>query len=187
MTSFAEPTDLPSALNDADRKQQALDRATDLIRGELDGQLITKVDDDTVTLSGDGRRLLQLPQIPVISVASVVVQLGADRQTTLSEGVDYLVHGDGRLEHLGYGWPRGWDVVVTYSHGYAEVPRDLMRLTAQLADRILDGSLRVRSVQETIGDKQTSITYLQPASGQADPFDGADRKMLEKYRLSPLP
>lgn len=183
MAAFAQPIDLPSGQDEAARQQSALDRATDLIRGALDGQLITRVDDDVAVLTGTGRRFLQLPQAPIVSVASVVVG-GA----TYTEGVDYEVNVDlNALTRLGYAWPRTGLVRVTYTHGFDTVPEDLARLCAALADRVLDGSLQVRSVQESIGSKQSSVTYLHPASGRAELFSDADERVLDGYRLTLLP
>jgi hypothetical protein len=183
VTAFADTTDLPSGKDATGRQLDALARATDLIRGALGGQQIVRVEDDVVTLEGNGRWILQLPQVPVVAVTSVVV--GGLVHTA---GIHYTVASDtGRLTSLGYPWPVGARVVVTYTHGYDFVPEDLARLCASLADKILDGSLRYRSVQESIGSKQSSISYLQPASGNPQPFDAADEQVLDKYRLSLLP
>jgi len=136
-----------------------------------------------VTLTGNGRRLLQLPQIPVVSVSSVVAD-GA----TLTRGVHFDLFEEQALSSLGYSWPRGGQVVVTYTHGYGTVPEDLVRLCGQIADRILDGTLGVRSVQESMGTKQTSVTFHSLAlAGDDSVFSLADQRILDGYRLHPLP
>jgi hypothetical protein len=178
--SFAEATDLPSGQDQAARQVDALARATDLIRAALGGQQVTRVDDDTVILEGNGRRVLQLPQIPVIAVGSVAVN-----GTTRAVGTDFTVTRDGRLTALGYPWPVGAQVTVTYSHGYDLVPEDLARLCAALADKILAGTIGVRSMQESIGTKQSSVTYA--ATGSNSVFDDSEQAILDKYRLHPLP
>jgi len=184
MAAFAQATDLPSGQDEATRRQAALERATDLIRSALGGQLITRVKNDVIMLTGNGRRILQLPQIPVVSVASVVVSLGGRSRTTLTEDVDFTVHNDGRLVSLGYPWPRGGDVTVVYTHGYDAVPDELARLCAALADKDLTGSLGVRSLQESIGTKSSSITYA--ATGESV-FTPSEDRILDRYRVQPLP
>lgn len=183
MPAFAQTTDLPSALDAEGKQISALDRATDLIRGALDGQLITRMDNDTVTLAGNGRRTLQLPQVPVTSVASVTMNHGYP--TALVADQHYTVTRDGRLVSLAYPWPVGAQITVVYSHGYDSIPEDLARLCAALADKILTGTVGVRSVQESIGTKQSSVTYA--ATGSSSVFDDSEQRVLDKYRLSPLP
>lgn len=184
---FATVGDLPSQQDQATRQADALAQATDLIRAAT-GQVITRVTDDTVVLPGDGRMILQLPQIPVISVTSVNLTLGTNRLVPLNQGIDYLWHEDGRLESLYRNWLLGWDVVVVYTHGYDVVPGDLVRLTGQLADRILDGTLGARTVSEAIGQKNMSITYPTPrSSGVIDVFDDAQKAIIAKYTPAFLP
>jgi hypothetical protein len=187
VTSFGQTTDLPSGQDEAAHQQTALAQATDLIRGALGGQTIVRVDDDTVVLPSPGRRLLQLPQAPIVSVTSVTsVAIGS---ATFTEGTDYEVDGElNALARLGYSWPRGGLVRVTYTHGYDTVPEELARLCGRIADQLLDGTLGARSVQESIGTKQTSVTFHSLALAGGDSvFALADLRMLDGYRLPLLP
>lgn len=175
MTAFAEPGDLADSLDEAGKKQRALERATDAIRGAT-GQTITRVADDVVTIPGLGRRLIQLPQAPVVSIASVTID-----GLPLIRDLHYEVLEAGVLRRLGCSWPRG-PVVVTYTHGYADVPEDLVRLCAAIADRFLDGTAGVKSESETVGDRQWQVAY------EAAGLFGPDAELiLDSYRLEPLP
>jgi hypothetical protein len=184
MAAFGQTSDLPSGQDEATRQQTALAQATDLIRGALGGQRITLVTDDVVVLPGPGRRLLQLPQKPIVSVTSVAIG-----SATFTEGTDYEVDAElNALARLGYSWPRGGVVRVTYTHGYDTVPEELARLCGRIADRILDGTLGARSVQESIGTKQTSVTFHSLAlAGDDSVFALADQRLLDGYRLPLLP
>ena len=185
MTAFAASVDLPSTKDTAGQQADALNRATDLIRGALGGQQIIRVDDDTTVLKGNGRRILQLPQIPVVSVTSVTINQGGYYPNLLTPGIHYTVDAGGRLRALGYPWPSGWDITVVYTHGYDTVPEELSRLCAALADKILAGTLGVRSMQESIGTRQSSVTYAATASSAV--FDDSERAVLDKYRPEPIP
>lgn len=196
---FARSEDLPSQQDTATKAQMALAQATDMIRAALGGQQITKVTGDTVTLAGNGRRILQLPQIPVTAVTSVTINLGGAYPNQLTPDVHYTWDGaTGLLTALAYPWPRDWDVTVVYSHGYDTVPDDLIRLCASVADKILAGTVGVKAVQESIGTKQSSITYITPttrsssgggarASSGVVLFNDAEELILDQYRLDLTP
>jgi hypothetical protein len=158
MAAFATVADVeersPSVYT-PDEYQQVLvilEEVSDEIRAAT-GQTITQVVGDVVTLEGNGRRLLQLPQIPVTAVASVVID-----GVTQVVNVDYTWNAKGVLRALCGRWPV-WPVVVTYTHGYTTVPDPIKRLTAKLAaERIsTDSSISQESVAGY------SVTYRDPA------------------------
>lgn len=178
MTSFADTEDLDANLSDGEKQQRALDRATDLIRAATN-QTITRVDDDVVTVDGAGRRILQLPQVPAIDVTSVTVD-----GLTLVEDLHYEVNlVNGWLTRLGASWPCG-PVVVTYSHGYDTVPDELARMCAEVANRILSGTLNVRQQSESAGGVQKTITYARTSDTV---FSEEEDRILDTYRVGRLP
>jgi hypothetical protein len=133
---LATPADLASLL------QQGLDLstatlltecATAVVQDAAGGQRIIEVVADPASIMGTSDSWLDLPQIPVTAVASVVMD-GA----TLVLGTDYKVFGNrlwgrrGWQANLGWAWnsqpgvnyntwygPEPSALVVTYTHGYA--------------------------------------------------------------------
>lgn len=107
--------------SDTELVDELLDSVSAAIR-DAAGVPITR-ETSEVTLPGVCNEFLQLPGGPVRSVASVLVD-----GTVVT---DYKIR-DGRL------WRRrGWgnvstDVEVTYTHGYDEVPADIVKLTCTL-------------------------------------------------------
>jgi hypothetical protein len=174
--TFADGLVLPPELDEAGQQREALRRAADLITGATGGQRIA-AGTSTVTLTGNGRRLIQVPQVPVRAVTALSVD---GRPWT---AVDYAVDPDGVLTRLGGVWPRGQRIIVTYDHGYLQLPEDIARLVTSLAQRILDGTVGVRSETESLGSRQTSITY----HAGAGVFDDADQDILDRYRPPLLP
>lgn len=125
----------------------------------------------TVALVGDCSPWLSLPGPPVVSVSSV--NLGDE---ALTEGTDWALSG-GLLFRV-YGWRAAGllpaPVTVTYTHGLAEVPADIVDLVCRMTASALvaaaseeDGAgLAVdRIVSERLGDY--AVTY-DKASGATE-------------------
>lgn len=136
---LATTTDLASFMqSDLDLSTATLlvETATAIVQQACGGQRIVEVVGDVATLGGYSDSWLDLPQIPVTAVASVVLD-----GTTLTAGTDYKVVGNriwrasGWQANTGYpwDWPSTWEsplvppgypvqqpstVVVTYTHGY---------------------------------------------------------------------
>lgn len=137
-----------------------LDAATAVVQAAA-GQLIEQDTNDTVTLDGNDGTILQLPQIPVTSVASVTVD-----GTALVSGDEFLWNGpqgllyrtsDGAWSRWGTTWgTKPQSIVVVYTHGYAAIPADVTAVTVEVAARAWStpaGAVR----QESIGSY--SVTY----------------------------
>lgn len=94
-----------------------LDAACDRVRDYL-CQQIDLVTNDVVTLHGSDVRAMLLPELPVVSVASVVLDA-----TTLNPAetiTGFTVDDYGVLWRTApYWWLRGATYTVTYTHGYA--------------------------------------------------------------------
>lgn len=145
---LATPSDLASLLqSDVDTSTATLliEMATAIVQQACGGQRIVEVVGDIATLGGYSDSWLDLPQIPVTAVTTVVLD-----GTTLTAGTDYKLVGNriwrryGWQANLGYPWDwqyvRSWPsamipagypvqepsaVVVTNTHGYATGSQDL--------------------------------------------------------------
>lgn len=83
---------------------------------------VTLVEDDVVTLDGNGRESVLLPVWPTTAVSAVLLD-GEE----LVEGTDYSWSEAGILRRLGcQRWPDKLRCIeVTYSHGWSEIPTDI--------------------------------------------------------------
>lgn len=139
MAAFFTVAELQSRLGqniEAVKAEQLADLASDVVRDEI-RQKIDLVENDTITLYGDGGELLVLPELPVIAVTSVLLAGSA-----MTESVRWGTVGDlRRLSYTGSQnsgervrrWPRGVAVTVVYTHGYATVPNTLKNVALELA------------------------------------------------------
>jgi hypothetical protein len=151
-----------------------LDDATAYLRREIGAQVTTGV--STITLNVPMYATsARLPQWPVRSLDSVTINGTADTSTLLR---------DGSINRL-YGFPLApsadWSIVtVTYTHGLAAVPADLVSWTCVIAANVLaqvgrSGTLSTSGVKsEAIEDY--SIVYK----------DGADTLSLPEPVLARL-
>ncbi len=160
LTSLAALADLPSAWAADSDAQRALDVASSAIR-DAAGAVIGPSQTSTITIRRPGcESLLRLPA-PIVSVASVSVDGSAV--------TDYVLDDEG-LYRCG-GWA-GDELEVTYTHGLAEVPADIVSMCTGLAVAWLlhrDGggssSPGVKSVKIDDGAE----AYTDEAAGQVSP------------------
>lgn len=114
-------TPAEAALLGFDASDEALMRASIRVRGFTQQQVTA----GSSTISVYGRDVFQLPQRPVTSVDSVAVN-----GTTTS---DYrLVNNTLTIDGVGL----SDDVTVAYSHGYSDIPDELIELVCQIATRL---------------------------------------------------
>lgn len=137
MADFATPTDLRHYLGiahdnlDMGRAKRLLTQSTAIVRGYC-RQVIERVTAEAVTLTGRGETTLLLPEIPVISIASITedaVAVSAD---------DYDLMDGGILRRIS-GWWGSWTdpstIVVTYTHGFSPLPQDVREVCLSVAGR----------------------------------------------------
>jgi hypothetical protein len=196
---LATQADLEAALQrplDATQAAMALRRASGQVR-KYCRQYLTFVADDTVTLPGNGR-VLWLPQRPILvddTHSLTVVELFGITNVEYAalEGRDFtrigteLTRGEAwwaptRL--MGWPWmrPQGiWAqrVRVTYSHGYTEVPDDIVDVVLDLAAMNLTNPQGLRS--ESIDDY--SRTFAAETIGGAQ-LGAEHKEALRPYRVS---
>lgn len=179
---------------DADAAEIALRVASAAVR-RYTRQTITFVANETVVLAG-GERVLKLPQRPLIVDAShplTVVEIpdGSGIELPAVEERDFIRQGSEL--HRGnplytttrtMGWPFSqplgiWAdrVRVTYSHGFEEVPDDIVGVCLDLASATLANPNRFRS--ETVGGE--SITHTVETFGTGS-LTSEHRKILRLYR-----
>ena len=118
--------------------QFAIRAATAAIQGYCH-QVLAEVVRDQVTLDVPvGCTRLFLPELPVTAVTEVV-----ESGTVLVDGEDYVLGQHGVLHRLGAYWAPGiGTVVATYTHGYAELPADIVAVCARAAARTYQAGLR---------------------------------------------
>ncbi|MFF4536546.1 hypothetical protein [Streptomyces aureus] len=160
--------------------EMALRRASARVR-RYTRQDITFVENETITLPG-GERVLRLPQYPLVvddshPLAVVEVADFSGVEWTAIEDRDYARIGNeltrgypwqapNRL--MGWPWNRalgiwGPKVRVTYSHGYEEVPDDIVDVVLDLATMNLANPENLRQV--SIDDYQR--TFASETIGSA--------------------
>lgn len=197
--SLAVQADLEAALQrtlDATQAAVALRRASARVR-KYCRQEFTLTENETMTLPGGGR-VLRLPQRPLVldgtHPLTVVELFGISSvQYTALEGRDFtrvgteLTRGEAwwaptRL--MGWPWlrPQGvWAqrVQVTYSHGYTEIPDDVVDVVLALAAMNLTNPQGLRS--EAIDDY--SRTFAAETIGGAQ-LSADQKESLRPYRVA---
>lgn len=174
---------------------RAIDEATAAIQNYCE-QVIEEVEDEDKTFDLDPRQTkLFLPELPVTDIGEVV-----ENGETLVVDDDYILGNHGILYRVGRYWHSGIQIVtVTYTHGYAIIPRIIQDICARAAGRAYQAGLRsaalagVAGIQaQTLGDY--SVTFGSEVGGGASEGGtlGAsaapillpsEKKFLDKYKL----
>ena len=115
---------------------------------------------ETITLDCAGGWKIFLPEIPVISVATVV-----EDGEPLVVGTDYQLGQYGILRRMDDDWAVGTQILqITYTHGYAVIPDDVVGVCTRAAARAYQAGLAAASVggasgvaSMTLGDYSVSL------------------------------
>lgn len=132
---FATHDDLAARLgvtlasDEQSRADTLLQRASGLIQREA-RQIIDEVDGDVLTIPGSPEDRIRLPERPIISVASVVLN-----SVVLVEGTDWYRAGDFLVNRRGWGYA-SQPLVITYSHGYAVIPDAINAVCVEMVVRV---------------------------------------------------
>lgn len=163
------------------------------IRSEA-GQTLSLVEDDEAVLAGTWDYDLELPEWPVVAVASVALNDVAvsdgnfhwnnrellRRARVLDElsGAGFAQAGPGaRFGYPGHWGGPGSSVTVVYTHGYETIPDDLAAICLNAVARNLLTPAGVRS--ESIGS--FSVSYFAD-SATVDLTDSEVRIIRSRYR-----
>ena len=115
---------------------------------------------EAITLDCAGGTKIFIPQIPVISVASVV-----EDGEALVVTDDYILGQHGILHRVDDYWVVGIQIVtITYTHGYAVIPDDIVGVCTRAAARAYQAGLAAAAVgavsgvaSVTLGDYSFSL------------------------------
>lgn len=145
------------------RASRLLAVASNMIRRET-GQFISLVADDVLTWRGTAGNVM-LPERPVVEVSSVSLDGTALDASGYYLAGDVLIRG-GTYQgwpSLGYGFGDASQVLeVVYTHGYDEVPGDVVAVCLEVVARVWTNPGAV--VASSIGQVQTTYS-VQPVSG----------------------
>jgi hypothetical protein len=127
--------------------QRAIAEATEAIKNYCH-QVIERVAGDVVTLDcSGGTTKLFLPELPVITVASVV-----EDGELLVVTDDYKLGQYGILHRVDDEWPEGIQIIeVTYTHGYAVIPDDVVGVCARAASRAYQAGVSAAELAGVMG------------------------------------
>lgn len=147
--------------------QQALNAACQEIRDYCNQQfdLITA---DQIEVHGTGRSTLVLPEVPVVAVNTVTINLGLPTEVDVTgfridkpSGVLYRPPFDPTTGWCGIPayWPLGFlNVTVDYDHGYDPVPEGLIDVAVRFAKEKIDAN-----PSRMTGESITNYSYTQTA------------------------
>lgn len=149
-----------------------LETVSGIVRSEARQQFTRAT--STVTLYPTSKRgippchYVDLLQRPVVSVDSVtrsgVTVTGWDLRRDRLFLVDWL------------------PVSVTFTHGYAATPGDVLAVVLTAAQRVIGNPKDLRTLQETVGSVSVTETYATETIGAA--LSQADKDLLARYRRS---
>lgn len=126
--------------------------ATEAIRNYCH-QFIELVEDEEITLDCDGGVRLFLPELPVVSVADVV-----EDGEALAVDDDYKLAAYGVLHRVDQDWLSGVQIIeITYTHGYATIPADIVAVCARAASRAFQAGLKAADAEGIAGIQAKSL------------------------------
>lgn len=170
---------------------RAVSEATAAIRNYT-RQYLELVENEAITLDSRGGARLFLPELPVVSVASVV-----EDDEMLDVDDDYKLGQHGILHRVGGArWATGIQIItVTYSHGYATLPDDIVAIATRAASRAYQSGLRAAEDEAALGVQAKSLGDFSVQYGSEATSDGAmgasgarlllmsEKDILNKYRI----
>lgn len=157
-------------------------------------QYLEYIDSDVITLDSQGGARLFLPQLPVVSVASVV-----EDGEALVVTDDYKLGQYGILHRIGAKWAEGIQVItITYDHGYLVIPDDIVAVCVRAASRAYQAGLKSDDsdgvpgiASKTLGDFSVSF-QSEGGGGVGEGVLGAsaarlllmsEKDILDAYRI----
>lgn len=127
---------------------------------------------ETITLDGSGSRSLWLPSLYVTDIASITIE------GEVKSADDYDWSANGYVwSRYGYWTCRPRQIVVELTHGYSDIPEELVGVASSLAARRASSPAGVR--REQAG--QVSMEY------GAREFLADELQVLDRFKLPPRP
>lgn len=182
------------------RVQALLVDASALVRAWT-RQEFTRTIGDEVVLRPVGT-VVRLPQRPVLAVSGVVAIGGSEAIPDIAlpagswtwdglDTVDVWPPSTDWLLSLPETWADGWPgpdtYRVTYDHGYAEVPPDVVAVVCAMVLRtLLAPSLSAGMVSERIGQYTYQLQQGAGSSGATVTMTQPDRDALARYRRAAM-
>ena len=125
--------------------ERAIAEATEAIRNDTHQQ-ISRVSGESITIDCMGGSRIFLPELPVISVSAVVendIELDSDEYKLGQHGILYRVNRN---------WSAGvQNVTITYTHGYATIPDDIVGVCVRSAARVYQAGLKSKEFNGALG------------------------------------
>ncbi len=157
-------------------------------------QYLELVLNDVITLDSHGGKRLFLPQLPVISVDSVV-----EDGDLLTVDDDYKLGQYGILHRVNARWAEGIQIVtITYDHGFMIIPDDIVAICTRAASRAYQAGLKAADsdgipgiASKTLGDFSVSF-QSEGGGGTGEGVLGAsaarllllsEKDILDAYRV----
>lgn len=180
MEALATLADLEAVLlreittDESPRLTRLLEMASGIFRSES-RQTISVVAGDVITIRGSWDSQLFVPERPVTAVASVTIR------GVLLDPSAYTWRSTGLLERQFASWGDPWaPVIVTYDHGYTEIPDDVVGVICDMVANVVVNPSRVDA--ETIG----SYSHMRRGSTIGLTITEEQTEIAEKY-APPMP
>lgn len=156
-------------------------------------QYIELVSDDDIVLDVRGGLRIYLPELPVVSVSTVI-----EDGTTLTADDDYKLGQFGILHRLDQVWAWGIQILeIIYSHGYATIPDDIIAVCVRAASRRYQAGLKAAEDEAVLGVESKSlgdysVSYGSEGGSAGDGIMGAsaarmlllsEKDILNRYRI----
>jgi len=146
---------------------------------------------ETITLDCIGGPRILLPELPVTAVISVV----EDGDLLLVDD-DYKLGEHGILYRIGAYWTVGIQIIaITYDHGYAVLPDDIISIATRAASRAYQAGLRAEEMSAIPGVTALSLGDYSVSFGGEGAGEGvlgasaaplllkSEKERLDRYRL----
>jgi len=179
---------IPAAKVDA--ANRAIGEATAAIQNYCH-QVLEAVAGETIILDCAGGTRLFLPELPVTALTSVI-----EDGDLLVVDDDYKLGQHGILHRIDTTWTVGIQIIeITYSHGFAVIPDDIISIATRAASRAYQAGLRAEEMSGISGVTALSLGDYSVSFGGEGAGEGvlgasaaplllkSEKLQLDKYRL----
>ncbi len=165
--------------------ERAIAEATEVIRNYC-RQYLSYIEDELTLVYGNGSRLLSLPELPIVNI---------DEITIGGSEVGYRVNYNTGLVLLDRCLGVFEPATVIYSHGYEQLPDDIIAVATRAASRTYQAGLKSQTQGGIIGLQAVSIGDYSETYGGDSATEGqlgvsgsrmlllSEKDILNRYRL----